>query len=125
MTLTEEEKLDAYQTLTFEEEDLSSQEAHWEDDQGNNIDINSVRQDKWNLVPGFGNGDYVGIVNSSKKVVAAKMLKVMAGDRIHAKIDYYSEAEHSYDPDSNPLTDVALSIAGSITNAGAAGFERS
>ena len=122
MTLTEEEKLDSYTTLTFEEEDIAEQNAHWEDEVGNQMDVEAVRVSREDYAYDFGSSSYVGVVSShGNKVGAAKLLKVMAGDRIHAKIEYYYDEENFSTPGNNALEHIATNIIGTITNSGVAG----
>ena len=122
MTLTEEEKLDNYTTLTFEEEEAAEQNAHWEDASGNPMDVESVRASREENAYDLNSSFYVGVVSSGgNKVGAAKLLKVMAGDRIHAKIEYYYDEENFSTPGNNALEHIASNIIGAITNSGAAG----
>ena len=124
MTLTEEIKSDPYESLSFEEATRGEQDAQWENPDGHSIDVETVRVSR-EEVPNFGdqnsNGDYVGMVNSEQKLGAAKLLKVMAGDRIHAKIEYYYDEENFSTPGNNALEHIASNIIGAITNSGAAG----
>ena len=43
MVLTEEEQTDAYQQLTFEDQNATEQNAQWENRDGNSISITSSR----------------------------------------------------------------------------------
>ena len=89
MVLSEEQKLDQYPTLNFEDPNtnIKNQDAIWDNASGQAIDVNTVR---CSPPPGFpssnNNGSYLMLTNHS--IGASKMLKVMAGDKLHVKLDY-------------------------------------
>ena len=115
MVLTDEVQSDPYATLSFEDDDpatttineLNDQNNQWENAAGTSINVASVRTAG---VSGFnsatGNGSYVRMIKRSTGAIgAAKLLKVMAGDRIHVKLDYYYNTINSATNNSgaNPL----------------------
>jgi RHS repeat-associated protein len=115
MVVTDEVKSDAYITLDFEDDnpsttginELNEQNAQWENANGQSINVTSVRTAG---VSGFnsatGNGSYTRMIKKSTGAIgAAKLLKVMAGDRIHVKLDYFYNTTNSATNNSgaNPL----------------------
>lgn len=101
MVLTEEVKSDPYPALSYEgavgSTAIQNQDAVWENKTGASINVNSVRTTR---PGGFGssgsNGSYVQLVRKSTgSIGAAKLLKVMTGDRIHASVDYYYTAPNA------------------------------
>jgi len=116
MVLTDEVQSDAYARLSFEEDDpatttvneLNDQNNQWENAAGTSINVANVRTGG---VSGFNsatdNGSYVRMIKRSTGAIgAAKFLKVMAGDRIHVKLDYYYNTTNSTSNNAgaNPLT---------------------
>jgi RHS repeat-associated protein len=55
-------------------------------------------------------------LTTSGPIGAAKLMKVMAGDRIHTAVDYYFTTEEGDNSNANPLNTVVSSIVASITN---------
>jgi RHS repeat-associated protein len=55
-------------------------------------------------------------LTSSGPIGAAKLMKVMAGDRIHTAVDYYFTTEEGDNSNANPLNTVVTGIVASITN---------
>jgi RHS repeat-associated protein len=112
MVLTEEAQLDQYPQLTFEDVELSEQNASWENANGQSINVTGVRTGG---VSGFnsqtGNGSYVRLIKKSTGAIGAgKLLKVMAGDRIHTKIDYYYTDANANNSGANPLNSFVTSL---------------
>jgi RHS repeat-associated protein len=116
MVLTDEVQSDAYSTLSFEDDDpatitvneLNDQNNQWENAAGTSINVTNVRTAG---VSGFnsatGNGSYVRMIKRSTGAIgAAKLLKVMAGDRIHIKLDYFYNTTNSTTNNggANPLS---------------------
>jgi RHS repeat-associated protein len=118
MVLTDEIKTDDYPDLTFENTDSTLQDAYWENKNGQSIDVTNSRTSR----PGtFGsnltNGDYAMLVRSSTSSIGAtKFLKVMAGDRIHVKIDYYYNVVNANNTGANPLASFVASLISSFSN---------
>ncbi|HYE22176.1 MAG TPA: RHS repeat-associated core domain-containing protein, partial [Verrucomicrobiae bacterium] len=118
MVLTEGTKLDAYPMLTFENADSVQQNMYWENKNGQAIGVGASRVSR----PGnFGNqgenGDYVMLVRRSTGAIGAtKFLKVMAGDKIHAKIDYYYNVINSNNTGADPLASIVASLISSFGN---------
>jgi RHS repeat-associated protein len=122
MVLTEEVKTDPYEVLTFEDQNITQQNAQWEDKDGNAIGVIGVRASR---PSGFGNstnqGNYVRLVRSSgTSIGAAKLLKVMAGDRIHTKLDYYYNSANTTNSTSSPVGTMINSLINTLTGSPAA-----
>jgi RHS repeat-associated protein len=117
MVLTEETKADPYPTLTFENQDSTLQNALWNDRNGASISVGNARTAR----PGsFGsqstNGDYAMLVRKSTgSVGATKLLKVMAGDRIHTKIDYYYGVQNANNTGTNAFSSIVSSLISSLS----------
>jgi RHS repeat-associated protein len=122
MVLTEEQKIDPYETLTFEDYNSTQQNALWENKNGQSINATSpsVRTSV-----NFGgttttNAMLVRQSSSNGTIGATKLLKVMAGDRIHTKVDYYyATANNTNNSATTTLSNIVSSIVSSITNTGA------
>lgn len=119
MVLTDEIKLDQYPALSFEGAgdgpEIAAQNTFWENMQGQSINAGVTRQAR----PGaFGtaetNGSFVkSIANRDAGAIgAAKLLKVMSGDRIHTAIDYFYKDV----PVDNSSSDGIRTIANSLLN---------
>lgn len=118
MVLTEEQKTDPYEPLTFENTNSAQQDAQWENKNGQSIAVSTSRSSRPGL---FGdqssNGDYSMLVRKSTGAIGAtKFLKVMAGDRIHTKVDYYYNATAANNTTTTTLSTLVGSIVNSITN---------
>lgn len=116
MVLTDEIKSDLYETLSFEDANLTQQNAQWENANGASINVNGVRTAG---ISGFnsatGNGSYVRMIKRSTGAIGAgKLMKVMAGDRIHTQVDYFYTTSNSAtnNAGANPLTSFVNSLLG-------------
>jgi len=125
MVLTEERQNDTYWPLTFEgasgSEDMKMQDMYWENANGQSIDIANSRD---NIHPAFNingsNGSYAIMLKKSTGAIgAAKLLKVMSGDKIHTKVDYFF-ANNTNNSAANGLNSLvgsllsALPLSGSV-----------
>ena len=117
MVLTDEVKSDAYTTLSFEDAQITNQNAQWENASGASINVSGVRTGRPGSMGTSGtNGSYVRMIKRSTGAIGAtKLLKVMAGDRIHTSVDYYYTTTNSSTNNSgaNPLS----SFITGLTNA--------
>lgn len=119
MVLTEKKDSTKYEPLTFEDTNIAKQDEVWENKTGGSIDVSSSRIAR----PGaFGtsgdNGNYTMLVRKSLGAIGAgKLLKVMAGDRIHARVEYFYTVANANntgaDGISSLLANLATMIAGS------------
>ncbi|MCU7549221.1 DUF6443 domain-containing protein [Chitinophagaceae bacterium LB-8] len=117
MVLTEEVKTDPYETLTFEDANKSQQNAQWENSNGQSINVDGARGGS--QVNFGGTMTYAMLVRKSSangSIGATKFLKVMAGDRIHTKVDYFFNGPSSTNGVANPVGSFVNSLISSFTN---------
>lgn len=127
MVLTEEEQLNQYPTLSFEgtsgTQQVTDQNTFWENSSGQSINVTATRVSR----PGaFGdataNGSYVQLLRKSTgSVGATKLVKVMSGDRLHLKVDYYHSVSSPNNTGANGLSSMISSLLGALTNSPATG----
>src|SRR5690606_2058011 len=117
MVLTEEEKIDGYPELSFEgtagQPEVQLQDGYWEDKTGASSNVAAGRTAR---PGGFGtsgtNGSYVSSIKKSQGAIgAAKLLKVMAGDRIHTAMDYYYTAANTSNSGADGITSLLTNLA--------------
>jgi len=121
MVLTEETKIDPYETLTFEDANITQQNALWENKNGQSINVSTVRTSV-NFGGTTTNAMLVRQSSSNGTIGATKLLKVMAGDRIHTKVDYYyATANNTNNSSTTTLNNIVSSIVSSITYSNAPG----
>lgn len=98
MVLTEEVKSDTYPTLSFEgapgSAEVNNQNATWENAQGQSIQVENSRTVSSAVLINSGLqppplSNSLLVRSSTGKVGAAKLIKVMAGDKIHTSVQYY------------------------------------
>lgn len=84
MTLTDDLQMDSYPSVTFEDANTTNEQVYYENANASRIarpgafTVNSNSSDKVQLLS-----------KNATSMGAGKLLKVMYGDRIHAKVDYY------------------------------------
>ena len=67
------------------------------------------------------NGDYAMLTRKSTgSIGAAKLLKVMAGDRIHTSVEYFYPGTAADNSGTNTLTNILTSIAAALDAGSAA-----
>ncbi len=124
MVLTEEKDTVPYVALSFEgasgSTEQQNQDAIWENPMGGSINIVGSRV--WR--PGaFGttgtNGSYVVLARKSTGAIgAAKLLKVMAGDRIHTQVEYFYTAANTNNSGASGINSLVSNIATAIGASG-------
>ena len=120
MVLTEEVKHDPYETLTFEDQNINLQNAQWDNKQGQSINVTSVRTIK-DIGTGASNQAMLVRKNGTNgSIGATKLLKVMAGDRIHTAVDYYYQNASITNPVDNNFSAIITSLVNNLTTTGAA-----
>jgi RHS repeat-associated protein len=123
MVLTEETASDLYDQLNFEgtagTAQVTNQDAIWENKTGGSIDVIASRITKpQNFGTGAANGLYSGLIKKSDGAIgAAKLLKVMAGDKIHASVEYYYNVASSNNTGANGLSSLVANLASAIISA--------
>lgn len=118
--LTDELKTDVYPTLSFEgaatSQSIINQNAAWDNSSGQSIDAANVRIVRpANMGTSTTNGTSVmKIKKSTGSIGAAKLLKVMAGDRLNVSVDYYYTTTNAGNSNSNGLNALINSLGGMI-----------
>jgi RHS repeat-associated protein len=118
MVLTDDSLVTAYEGLTFENTNQSAQDAQWENKEGGSIDIQNVRS---YVTFGGSQTNAMLVRKSSGSIGATKLLKVMAGDKIHTKVDYYYDAENTDNSGATPLDFLVPSIVSTLGSSLSAG----
>lgn len=130
MVLTEETQLDAYPLLSFEgaagSAEVQLQDLNYENKAGNSIAVTSSRA-AWPAVYKTNNPAPAGTVNdygmqvkkSTGAIGAAKLLKVMSGDRLHVKVDYWYDVPNANNTGANGLQSIVASLLGALTTSAA------
>jgi RHS repeat-associated protein len=120
MVLTEQKDTVKYSTLTFEGNtgsfDQQVQDRDWENKAGQSIDIVGSRLSRpGNFGDTMSNGRFAMLVRKSTgSIGAAKLLKVMAGDRIHTRVDYYYSTNNANNSPANPIVSLLANFASAI-----------
>jgi RHS repeat-associated protein len=113
--ITEEAKTDAYPALSFEgtagSQQVNDQNAFWENRTGSSINVTSVRV-------GRAGGNELLVRKSTGAIGAAKLLKVMAGDKIHTSVDYYYSQVNSNNTGANGLASLVTNFATALSASG-------
>lgn len=119
MVLTEERDTIPYETLTFEDANLSLQNAIWENASGGSVNVGSRNTRPGNFGTSGTNGSYARLIRKSTGPIgAAKLLKVMAGDRIHTQVDYYYISSNANNTGANGLNSLLANLATSLFASG-------
>ncbi|AXY77624.1 RHS repeat-associated core domain-containing protein [Paraflavitalea soli] len=121
MVLSEELTTDPYPTLTLEgavgSPAITAQNTYWENKTGASINVAAVRSSR----PGaFGdtstNGQQVMLVRKSTGAIgAAKLLKVMKGDRCHIYLEYFYTAANTNNTGASGITSLLTSFASALS----------
>ena len=135
MVLTEEQQSNLYPTLSFEgaagSQQVTDQNAFWENANGQAMNVITTRT-TWpssffatynpSQDPNHINGlNAVLLKKSIASVKATKLMKVMSGDRLHVKVDYYHTITTPNNTGANGLSTMINSLLGAITNSPAPG----
>lgn len=127
MLLTEEVKQDAYPTLSYEgaagSTEVQGQDAVWENKTGSSINVTSARTSRpGNFGTSGSNGSYVQLVRKSTGAIGgAKLLKVMAGDRIHASLEYYYTVANANNSPASGINSLIANFASALSASPAVG----
>ena len=125
MVLSDEQQLNQYPALSYEgapgSAEANNQNALWENSSGTSISVTTVRTARPSGFATTGtNGDYVHLLRKSTGAIGpVKLLKVMSGDRIHAKVDYYYTAANANNSGANGFSSLLASLAGVINGSSA------
>jgi hypothetical protein len=122
MVLTDEVETTAYPTLSLEGASGSAeqinQDAIWENKSGGSINITgpNVRTPG---ISGFnsatGNGSYILLARKSSGAIgAAKLLKVMSGDKIHTQVDYFYNIANANNTGASGINSLIANLAAAV-----------
>lgn len=110
MVLTEQKDTAFYPAVTFEDANTTNEQIYYE----NAGDQRTARPGSF-FTSGT-NGDKVQLLRkSTQSVGAGKLLKVMAGDRLHIRVDYYVENTTTDNGSANGQSAI-LTVLGSLIN---------
>jgi RHS repeat-associated protein len=118
--LTESILNDAYPQLTLEgtsgTTEVQQQDNYWENRNGQSINVTGSRTAR---PAAFGtsttNGSYVILARKSTGAIGAtKLLKVMAGDRIHTSVEYFYSVANANNTPANGISSLITSLASSL-----------
>jgi RHS repeat-associated protein len=105
MVLTEEQKQDQYPLVSFEDAAISSEQVYYE-----KVDVERTTRPGVFFTSGT-NGDKVQLLRKSTQAIGSgKLLKVMAGDKIHAKVDYYIPNDATDNSNANGLSSILSNL---------------
>ena len=124
MVLTEEQKTDAYPTLSFEGSantaTVTNQDAVWSNAAGDAVDVVGTRTNRPDdMGTGSTNGNYAKLIKKSSPggaIGAAMLLKVMSGDQINTSVDYYWPSATLSNGSANGINTLISSLALALVN---------
>jgi RHS repeat-associated protein len=106
MVLTDEQELDQYPAATFENATLTSEEAVYD-----NVD-QEITPRPGAFYTESTNGDEVQLLTkTTQSIGAGKLLKVMSGDKVHIKVDYYVPTATTDNSQANGLNALITSLS--------------
>ena len=106
MVLTEEQKQDAYPAVTFETANTSNEQEYYEN-AGQHI-----TDRPGSFFNSTDNGDKVQLLRKSTgSIGAGKLLKVMATDKVHVKVDYYIPNDATDNSNADGIDAILTSLA--------------
>jgi RHS repeat-associated protein len=107
MVLTDEQKQDQYPAVTFEDANIATEQLYYQ-----NVDVQRTSR-PGEFFTSSTNGDKVQLLRKSTVPVGAgKLLKVMSGDKIDTKVDYYIPSQTT----DNSTADGVSSVLSSLLN---------
>lgn len=118
MVLTSEKDTSTYPVVTFEDAAISNESIYYE-----NVDIERTNRPGSFYTSGT-NGAKVQLLRKSTQAIGAgKLLRVMAKDRMHIKVDYYIQNDATDNANANGLSSLLSGITSIINNnSGTGGF---
>ncbi len=122
LVLTDQKDTVAYWPLSFEgatgSQDQIMQDRIWENKTGSSINIAGVRTSTTGNF-GAGNGSYAMLVKKSTGAIgAAKLLKVMSGDRIHTQVDFYYSTANANNSGASGISSLVANLATALGASG-------
>ena len=114
MVLTDEQKQDQYPAVTFEDANLTNEQLYYE-----NVDVQRTGR-PGAFFTSTSNGSKVQLLRKSTTAIgAAQLLKVMAGDKIDTKVDYYIPSQTTDNSSADGLSSVLSSLLNLLNGADA------
>jgi RHS repeat-associated protein len=105
MVLTDEQKIDQYPAATFEDATLANEQLYYE-----NVDVQRTSKPGEFFTSGTNGAKAQLLRKSIASVGAGKLLKVMAGDKISSKVDYYIPTQPTDNSSANGLNSILNSL---------------
>jgi RHS repeat-associated protein len=111
MVLTSEKDTSTYPVVTFEDAAISNESIYYE-----NVDIERTSRPGSFYTSGT-NGTKVQLLRKSTQAIGSgKLLRVMAKDRVHIKVDYYIQNDATDNNNANGLNSLLSSLTSVINN---------
>ena len=109
--LTEQKDTSFYPAVTFENANLTNEQLYYD-----NVDVERTSRPGSFYTNGT-NGDKVQLLKKSvQSKGAGQLLKVMAGDRLHVKVDYYIPTQTTDNSTANGLNTILNALISIIDN---------
>jgi hypothetical protein len=106
--------MDVYPEVTFEDANLSNEQVYYD-----SVDQERVAR-PGSFFTSTSNGDKVQLLRKSTQPIGVgKLLKVMAADRLHIKVDYYTPNDPTDNSNANGINSVIGTLV-SMLNASTA-----
>jgi RHS repeat-associated protein len=114
MVLTDEIQKDLYPAVTFEDANISNEQIYYD-----SVNVKRVAR-PGSFYNSGSNGDKVQLLQkSTQSIGAGKLLKVMATDKLHVKVDYYTPNVTTDNSNANGLNAVLTVLLSMLNNAAA------
>jgi RHS repeat-associated protein len=114
MVLTEEKDTALYPAVTFEDATLTNEQLYYE-----NVDVQRTAR-PGAFFTSTTNGAQVQLLRKSTSAIGAgQLLKVMAGDKINTKVDYYIPTQTTDNSTANGLSSILNSLISLLNGADA------
>ncbi|HEY6504251.1 MAG TPA: DUF6443 domain-containing protein [Chitinophagaceae bacterium] len=111
MVLTEEKDTSFYPAVAHEDATISNEDLYYE-----NVDVARTAR-PGSFYNSGTNGDKVQLLRKSTQATGAgKLLKVMAKDRLHIKVDYYMPNDATDNSNANGLSSILSALADLVDN---------
>jgi len=120
MVLTKQKDTSFYDQLNLEgnpgSPEVLRQNAQWEDKTGASINVTSTRVARpGNFGTSGSNGSYVILARKSTGAIgAAKLLKVMAGDRLHTQVESFYTVANANNSGASGINSLVANFASAI-----------
>lgn len=116
MVLTDEQQKDVYPVADFEDTSVAKASMYYE-----NINVQRTTRPGAFDINTTNGGKVQLLQKNTQSIGAGKLLKVMAGDKVHARVDYYIPSATTDNSAANGLTSVLGSLIAILNGTGAPG----